>query len=93
MNVAELSLPGLLNGKRTSLRYRVYKEEKETIVRLDASECKDDVGKLTLGHSRQITFKSVTIEQLTYLEKDCIAFLIFVDQEDRETPDDEVNSN
>ncbi|VDK36018.1 unnamed protein product [Taenia asiatica] len=84
VGITEISLPGLLKEKRTSLRYRVYREERETTVRLDASERTNDVGTLTLKHSRQITFKKVSTEQLTYLEKGCIAFLIFVDQEGRE---------
>ncbi|KAL5969106.1 Kinesin-like protein KIF28P [Taenia solium] len=92
VGITEISLPGLLKEKRTSLRYRVYRHEKETIVRLDASECTDDVGTLTLKHSRQITFKKVSTEQLTYLEKGCITFLIFVDQEGRETSNDQVTN-
>ncbi|EUB62332.1 Kinesin-like protein unc-104 [Echinococcus granulosus] len=87
VGVTEISLPGLLNGTGVSLRYRVYKEKVETIVRLDAGESGDNDGKVTLRHSRQITFKNVSTEQLTYLEKDCIAFLIFIDQGDTKAPD------
>ncbi|VDM31231.1 unnamed protein product [Hydatigera taeniaeformis] len=87
VGVTEISLPEPLKGKGTTLRYRVFKEEKETVVRLDATTCSGDDGKITLSHSRQITFKNVSAEQLTYLEKDCIAFLIFVDQGNMEMPD------
>lgn len=37
-------------------------------------------GELTVAHTRQIVFKKVNADMLAYLEKECIAFLIFVDQ-------------
>ncbi|KAM7539407.1 hypothetical protein Aperf_G00000055836 [Anoplocephala perfoliata] len=87
VEISKISLPGLLHGTNTSLRYCVYREEKPTVIRLDASEIKGHRGKLNISHSRQITFNKVTREILTYFEKECIAFLVYADQGDTETLD------
>uniref|UniRef100_A0A5K3EP23 Reverse transcriptase domain-containing protein n=1 Tax=Mesocestoides corti TaxID=53468 RepID=A0A5K3EP23_MESCO len=88
VGISKISIPGLLIGKKISLRYRVYKEGDETVVRLDASQTKKG-HKLDVRHNRMITFKNVDEEKLDYLEKDCISFLVFMDQEDTEAPQHE----
>lgn len=46
---------------------------------------KDHSGKLSISHNRKITIKKMTNELLGYLEKECIAFLVYVDQGDSDT--------
>ncbi len=72
-----------MKDRNTSLQYRVYKEEDDTLVPIDASSARPD-SKVAVKHSRMITFRKVGSEQLAYLEKDCITFLAFIEQ--GETP-------
>ena len=81
VDVTAIQLPGLLDG-RASLRYRVYKEEKPAVVCLNADQNDEKLDNLRLSHSRRIAFKKVTTGHLTFLEKDYIAFLLYVDQGD-----------
>lgn len=63
------------------------------IIRLNASEIKGHSGRLNISHTRKITFEKVTCEILSYFEKECIAFLVYVDQEDAETLDVEISDS
>ena len=49
---------------------------------LDMVEGEGNLVELSLSHSRRIAFKKVSMEHLTFLEKGCIVFLVYVDQED-----------
>ncbi|VUZ43253.1 unnamed protein product [Hymenolepis diminuta] len=89
VGVSRISLPGLLHGTKTSLRYSVYKELKPTIIRLDASQMQGHSGKLDISHNRKINFKKVTNELLAYFEKECIAFLVYIDQGNTDNLDNE----
>lgn len=47
---------------------------------VDATNAKTPDSKVPVKHSRMVTMRKVDVEQLAYLENDCIAFLTFVEQ-------------
>nr|VZI47555.1 unnamed protein product [Spirometra erinaceieuropaei] len=78
IELKDLGLTGLKAPLRPTLRYRVFKEACETIIPIAIAEQEH----VSINHSRLVTFKKVEAEHLDYFEKNCITFLMFVEQSD-----------
>ncbi|VDN11338.1 unnamed protein product [Dibothriocephalus latus] len=76
IDLKDLGLSGLKTPLRPTLRYRVFKESRETIIQIAVAD--QDV--ISINHSRLVTFKRVEAEQLEYFQSGCITLLMFVEQ-------------